>query len=115
MRDSTLESKMVFIRAAQRDALSQMPQVGVIDRSADFVDADGHFIEKGKINGKLRTLRTGDGVHLMPVAADLLVDAFARMLAPSTVETAPAPSSGTSAGAASAASAPALATSPGQN
>ena len=81
MRDASLEGKMNFIRAAQQDALSQLPQVGVIDETASFHDDQGHFIEKGKVNGKLRTLRAGDGVHLTAAGADILVNSLEEKLA----------------------------------
>lgn len=80
MRDATLEKKMTAIRAAQQDALAQLPQVTVIDETASFHDDQGHFIEKGKINGKLRTLRAGDGVHLTATGADILVNALENQL-----------------------------------
>jgi lysophospholipase L1-like esterase len=86
MRDASLESKMVHIRDAQRDALSQMPQVTIIDETADFRDEDGHFIEKGKVDGKLRTLRAPDGVHLTAAGADILVNALAdEMVKPAPI------------------------------
>jgi lysophospholipase L1-like esterase len=77
MREGSLETKMVHIREAQRDALSQLPQVTIIDETAEFQDKDGRFIEKGKVDGKLRTLRAPDGVHLTATGADILVNALA--------------------------------------
>ena len=84
MRDASLESKMTSIRAAQQEALSKLPLVTVIDETARFHDAQGHFIEKGLVEGKLRTLRAGDGVHLTATGADILVNALEDVLAKPT-------------------------------
>ena len=73
MRDSTLEKKMVTVRAVQLEALKEMPKVTVIDAGDAFVDSNGHYLQRAKVNGRLRDLRAPDGIHFTPAGADVMV------------------------------------------
>jgi hypothetical protein len=92
MRDSGVEKRMVIIRKVLRETLEQNPEKAVlVDEGFHFEDKDGHYAETALVNGKTRSLRAEDGIHLSTAGAQILVDALLRTaIAPATGTVAPA-------------------------
>ncbi len=77
MREAGVEKKMLVLRKVLRDTLAAQPDsVVVIDEAAPFADKDGHYVESGSYNGKVRALRADDGIHLTALGAQVYVDAL---------------------------------------
>lgn len=77
VRESSLEKRMTIIRQVLRQELDTAgPLVHVIDMNQSFVDGQGRYKESVPYKGKLRALRSDDGVHLTWSGAQVFVDAI---------------------------------------
>lgn len=80
MREPGFERKMTVLRSVQAEALATMPQVQVVDATGTFADKQGHYLQRGPVQGKVRELRANDGIHLAPAGADVIVEAASQAL-----------------------------------
>lgn len=76
VREPGMEKKMEVIRTIIREkAHAAGNAVHIIDTNTTFTDGAGRYTDSAKLKGKVRALRTDDGVHLTYAGAQVLVDA----------------------------------------